>query len=306
MKKTSKLYLFFTSLFFLFSPFSLGLTYIYFDDAEEFLEINGLIINIVLILILGTVMGILIFKEKLNMPNKEEIKYLIFGLLSNVVMYFYVFQDPLNIEKFMTIYFAMILILLLYMLIIDYKKLNYELWIIAVFFFVVDFIHYEYIGSHNSDIFRNVDVNFIQRVFYSFVPLVALTLYISKIIKYKIIDTFAIIIFAIAILVSTIYLGIESDSKFILTLNLLIPFVIITDFILSIIYKRFNMYKIPFYIRMVTIILLIFIYYGEDYFIMSSYSGHGLYELIMITYVVIICNFIEFLIPKTHTQIKSD
>jgi len=311
MKQISKLYLFFTSLFFLFSPFSLGLVFIYFEDTNISYESAGMFINIVLVLILVTIIGALYYKEKIEMPKKEELKYLIFGLLSNVIMYFYVFQEYLNIEKFMTIYFTIIIVLLLFMLIIDHKKLNYELWILAVLFFIVDFIHFEYIFYNWNELLsdtlneaNHIAATFIQRVFFSIVPLAVLALFIVKIKLYKVIDTFAIIIIAIAVLTLSIYFGVDTEGKFLLTLNLIIPFVIVTDFIISKIYKRFNLYKIPFYIRMITIIILLYIYHGEDYFIMDSYSDHGLYELIMITYVVVICNLIEFLIPKQPIAIN--
>ncbi|MCK5761850.1 MAG: hypothetical protein KAH16_03005 [Candidatus Izimaplasma sp.] len=301
MKNTSKIYLFLTSLFFMFAPFSLGLVEIYFENSEIGDQYYGLMFNIALIIILPVTIGILLKNKKLQLPNRMEIKFLVFGLLSNIVIFFYTFQNALHIENFVTIYFTIILVLLLYMLMIDQKKINYELWILAVLFFIVDFIHYQYIGDH-SEYFvlaRQVEANFIQRVFYFTIPISTLTLFITKIKKYKIIDTFAYIFIAITILILLIFFkGINPEDKFILTLNLLIPFVIIIDFIVEIIYKRFNVYKLTFYIRMGTIIILIFIYNGINYFSMDSYSNHDFEEMVMIIYVVLVCNIIEFLVPK--------
>ncbi len=300
MKKVSKLYLFFTSLFFLFSPFSLGLVAIYFEDSNLEDEFSGLIMNVGLVIILGIVMGSMIAKEKLEKPNINEIKLLIFGALSNIVIYFYVFQNALNIDDFVTIYFAMILILFLYLIIIDHVNLNYELWIFAILFFTVDLIFFTYIGTQGDTYFHNdVPANFIQRLFFITVPLTTLILFISKIRKYDVIDTFTKIFIVITILVGLVFFeGIDVEDKFILTLNLIVPFIIIIDFILSIIYKRFDPYKLTFYLRMGTFILLIYIYDGISYFVMSSYSDHNLAELVMITYVVIVCNLIEYLIPN--------
>ena len=301
MKNTSKIYLFLTSLFFMFAPFSLGLVEIYFENSEIGDQYYGLMFNIALIIILPVTIGILLKNKKLQLPNRMEIKFLVFGLLSNIVIFFYTFQNALHIENFVTIYFTIILVLLLYMLMIDQKKINYELWILAVLFFIVDFIHYQYIGDH-SEYFvlaRQVEANFIQRVFYFTIPISTLTLFITKIKKYKIIDTFAYIFIAITILILLIFFkGINPEDKFILTLNLLIPFVIIIDFIVEIIYKRFNVYKLTFYIRMGTIIILIFIYNGINYFSMDSYSNHDFEEMVMIIYVVLVRNIIEFLVLK--------
>lgn len=301
MKNTSKMYLFLTSLFFMFAPFSLGLVEIYFEDSEIGDQYYGLMFNVALILILAVTIGILLKNKKLQLPNKMEIKVLVFGFLSNVVIFFYAFQNALHIEDFVTIYFTIILVLFLYMLMIDHKKINYELWIISILFFIVDFIHYQYIGDHSEFyvLARQVDANFIQRIFYFTVPITALTLFIIKIRKYKIIDTFAYIFIAITILTLVVFFeGVEPEDNFNLTLNLLIPFVIIIDFIVEIIYKRFNVYKITFYIRMGAIILLIYIYNGIKYFTMDSYSNHDFEEMVMIIYVVLVCNLIEFFVPK--------
>jgi len=305
MKNMSKLYLFFTSLFFLFSPFSLGLENIYIEAENISDWSGGMFFNIGLIIILLSVMGTLYYKKILDLPNKEEIKYLIFGFLSNIVIYFYVFQESLDIEKFMTIYFTIIIILLLYMLIMDYKKLNYELWILAVLFFIIDFVHYEYIYNDWNHLLNevqnqanNVDANFFIRLFYYLAPFTALSLFIIKIRSYKIIDAFAVIAIVIVVLLLSIYVGVDTESKFILTLMLLLPFVIIADFIISKIYKRFNLLKIPFYIRILIIISLLFIYQVESYFIMDSYSDHSLYELIFIIYAAAVCNLLEFLVPQ--------
>lgn len=302
MKKVSKIYLFLTSLFFLFSPFALGIEDIYFEDTSLVEHISGLIVNSALILIMGVTIAILIKNKKLKAPNLVEIKYLIFGFLSNVVIYFYAFQNSLNIEKFITIYFTMIIILLLYQIIIDRKTINYELWIFALLFFIVDFIHFEYIYVEDSNggyFPNNLEANFIQRVLFISVPVATLALYASKIRKYKVMDWFSYVFIALTVLITLVFFeSIDVEDKLILTFNLLIPFVILIDIILSIIYKRFRIYKLTFYVRMGTIIMLIYIYNGLDYFSMYSYSDHNLIELVMITYIAVICNLVEYLVPK--------
>jgi len=300
MKGKSKIYLFLTSLFFMFAPFSLGLTVIYFEDTLLIEWASGLIVNVSLWIILGIVIGILIKKKRILQPSKLELKLLLFGILSNVILYFYTFQNSLKIDHFITIYFSMILMLLLYQVIIDHKKFNYELWIIALLFFSIDIIHFNFVSSHNDLLETDyIDANFIQRLMYISIPLTTLALFITKIKKYKVMDYFTYTFIGIVILMPLVYFDrIETDNKFILTLNLLIPFVIVTDIIVSIIYKKFNVYKITFYIRMSTIAILIYIYEDTHYFVKSTYSNINLAELVFITYVIIICNLFEYLIPK--------
>ena len=310
MKNASKVYLFITSLFFMFSPFSLGIVEIYFEDSTLMEHVNGIIVNLGLLIVMIIILSILVKKGKLKIPIKPEIKLLIFGLLSNIVVYFYTFQNSLDIEKFITIYFTIFLILILYYFIIDRKKLNYELWILAILFLVVDFIHFEYIFIENPWIsYPNtiyIDSTFLHRLLFYSVPLATLTLFISKIRKYNVMDWFSYVFIGLTILISLVFVkGINVEDKLILTFNLLIPFVIVIDIIISIIYKTFKVYKLTFYIRMGTIIFLIYIYNEINYFVMVSYSDHNLIELIMITYIVIICNLIEFLVPKQNITNKK-
>lgn len=302
MKNASRIYLFITSLFFMFSPFSLGIVEIYFEDTTMKDHISGLIVNLVLVFILALFLGILMKNEKLKHPNKFEIKLLVFGLLSNIVIYFYAFQNSLNIEKFITIYFTIVLVLILYYFIIDRLKLNYELWILAILFLVIDFIHFEYIFiDYDGGTFfpHYIQANFGHRLLFYTVPIATLALFITKIKKYEVMDWFSYVFIGLTVLISLVFIqGIDIEDKLILTFNLIIPFVIIIDLIVSIIYKNFKVYKLIFYIRMVTIIFLIYIYNGVNYFVMNSYSDHNLIELVMITYVVIICNLIEYLVPR--------
>ena len=154
-------------------------------------------------------------------PTKPEIKLLIFGIMSNIVVYFYVFQNSLKIDYFITIYFTIILVLFLYMIIIDRKRLNYELWIFAILFFVVDLIHFQYISSHEEilpvDFIR---ADFLHRLFYYTIPLATLLLFVWKIIQYKVMDYFTYVFAGLAILIALVFFeNIDVSNKFILTLN---------------------------------------------------------------------------------------
>lgn len=300
MKPTSKLYLFFTSLMFLLAPLSLGLAAIYFEFNDNKMHIPGLLINIVLLIILLSIIALLIRNKKLVLPNLIDRKFLIFGLLSNVVMYFYVFQNSLSIERYITIYIIIVLILLLYNIIISRKTILYELWIFSVWFFVVDTIHYNFIYDWRYYV-ANINVNIFQHLLFLSIPIVTLVLFAKAMYKYKVIDVFTKISLVIVLLATVIFMdSIDMGSKYMLTLNLILPFVIITDFITMLIYKRFNILKVPFYLRLYTLMLLMIYYAEEGLFESVTYSNHDVFEMVSITYVALICNIIIFLIPKKN------
>lgn len=308
MKTSSKLYLFFTSLMFLFAPLALGLAFIYFTTgySSEKVHLQGLSLNIVFIAILTGIILLLIRRKKLKFPNLNEKKILLFGLLSNIVIFFYVFQQSLEIEKEMTIYLIIFIILLLYFFIIDKKTIIKELWILSIWFLVIDTIHYNYMYIGYGASQATIRANLFITLFYISIPLLGLGLYIYEIKKYKVIDIFSII--SIAIVSSTLLLFTdiaEMNSKFIMTINLILPFVIITDFVTMLIYKRFNALKVGFYIRLYTIMVLIFIYSENQYFSLSTYSRENLFEMVGIIYVAVVCNLIVYLIPRKSLDLET-
>lgn len=302
MGKVLKIYLFFTSLFFLLPSFSRGIAEIYFEPNFDDEAWIGLVINIVLIGIVALIIFALIKKDKIPALKIADFKYLGFGLVSNVIIFFYTYQRQLDIEQVMTIYLAVIFISIAYMFIIDKKKFNYEIWILALLYFAVDLIHFEYLRyTLNNNPYPYHMNAFFTRIFYYIIPLVTIILTVIKIRTYKVIDTFTIIFITITTLMILVnFEAFESESKFILTLLLVAPFVIIIDFIVSAIYKKFTLYKVAFYLRVGTIFLTILMYSETDYFTQQTaqFMHHDFYEMIMFIYIVIIANLIEYLIPK--------
>jgi hypothetical protein len=283
---------------FLFAPLSIGLAAIYFELDNDDIHLPGLLVNVILLLILVGIMAGLIAKKKLLLPSLLEKKFLLFGLLSNIVIYFYVYQNSLNIEELINVYIVTILILLLYFTIISKKPIIYELWIFGIWFFILDTIHYQFIYTNNYDA-AGIDVNFFQHILYLTIPLLTLGLFVYNMYKYKVMDAFTKIAVAIVLMMSIIFLNsIGMENKFILTLNLVLPFVILADFITMLIYKRFNILKLPFYMRL-TVLMVLMIYYAEEgLFQLVTYSHEGLYEMVAIIYVALISTLIVYLTPR--------
>lgn len=306
MKASSRLYLFFTSLLFLFPPLALGLASIYFAVSYDTVHFPGLMINIGLIVILGLIMFLLIERRQLKFPSFNDRKFLLFGILSNIVIFFYTFQQSLDIERLMTIYLIMIVILFLYFIIINKKPIIKELWILSIWFLLVDTLHYRYwyVGEYGQ-MWDYTSATPLLVIFYSTIPLLGLGLYVYEIKKYKIIDIFSIISIGLVSLTLLLFGDVVvMNSEFIMTINLIIPFVIITDFVTMLIYKRFNPLKVAFYIRLYTIMVFIFIYSEQQYFSSSTFSSKELYEMVGIIYAAIVCNLIVYLIPKK--EVKGD
>lgn len=302
----SKLYLFFTSLMFLFAPLSAGISFIYFDGYEDFTHFQGLVINLVFIAIMALAIYILKERKVLALPNIKESKHLLFGLLSNILIYFYVFQYSLEIQRLMSIYLVVFLILILYFFIIDKKTIIKELWILNIWLLFMDTLHYQsfYNNVPASYMLGDVGSFFVVLLYFS-IPLVGLGLYIYNMIGYKVIDTFTLIAIGIVSISTLSFFDvILEDYRFIATLYLILPFVILSDLITMLIYKRFNPLKIAFYIRLYAIFGFILFYAQSGYFKngVAGFAHETLFEMIGIIYVAIIANLIVFLFKKNNVM----
>ncbi len=172
-----KLYFLFSSLLMLMSPFSYGVTYIFFGYGYENLEIIGLIINSALILISTIIVLLLVYYSKINKPNKENSLFLLFGLLSNFIIYLFVFQYNLKVDEYVDIYSSTIAILVLNLILVNRKKINVELLLISIVLFSfyrfhMTFVHFNY---PNEPTINGVSV--LLRLLYSVIPFVIVVIY---------------------------------------------------------------------------------------------------------------------------------
>jgi len=136
----SKLYQILGYLEFIFVPFIAGLVIVFRDMNANDVEIYTLVINLVVTLVLSIILSLASGKG-LPALTKLDLKYLLFGFLGNIIIYFYTFQNALEIEKFVTIYIVILLILVCKYLIFDRTFRHKELWISMLVFFIVDIIN---------------------------------------------------------------------------------------------------------------------------------------------------------------------
>ena len=121
MKKQSRLYYILSYVFFILPPFIWGLVELYREQNYDTVHITSLIINILVYVVLVVVIALLVYKKKMHIPTQEERKYLLFGFIGNIVIYFYTFQNLMNIDNIVTIYLVLMIILVVYYFLIQKK-----------------------------------------------------------------------------------------------------------------------------------------------------------------------------------------
>ncbi|MCF7925607.1 MAG: hypothetical protein K9L26_03640 [Candidatus Izimaplasma sp.] len=261
MKKVSKMYYILTYMFFLYPPFIWGLVSIYNNSSELKDHILTLIINIILIICLIGGVAFAIIKETLHFPKKIEQKHLIFGLLSNIVVYFYTFQNALNISNLVTVYLLLMIVLMMYSLLISKQIKPLELWILLPLFIIIDYIHLAITGCGWTDyscssVSQSGTV--VAIILYYLIILSIYFYYTKQIIMYNLFKPFKIIHIGIGTVIVFLFQMINdlgtTAEKLLMTLLIALVFIMVVDFIVSIVNKTYTHKMTLFYIRTLTLI----------------------------------------------------
>jgi len=259
VKKVSKIYYVLTYLFFIYPPFIAGLVLIYREGSQN-MHIYGLIGNVVVLLLLLVTIAVLISMKKLHMPTEREIRYLIFGLIGNIVMFLYTFQNIMHISHIITIYLVLLVVLSVHYFLISKKLQPLELWIFLPIYLVFDTLYFgikgcTYTSSYNC--YESSPFDSFLFVLFTII-LVFMFLYILyKLLSYRQHTILKYINYLIVLVLSIFALGsFNAEIKIILTFAISLPFFIILDFIVSIINKSYTHKTILFYIRTSMVIFI--------------------------------------------------
>ncbi len=305
MKKRNNIYFILTYLFFIYPPFIWGLVMIYRERNFDMVHITSLYINLILLGVIALICGLLVYLKKIHVPSELEIKYLLFGLIGNIVVYFYTFQNLMHIEDIVTIYLILLVVLLVHYFLISRTLKVIELWLLLPLFIVIDYIHLIYTGCGWSEGYEcyqgSTDV--FQYILYTILILASLAYYSYRVYLLKLVDYFKYINIALVAVMAVLIQDIELfDERIVATVGIMLAFFTIVDFVVSIVNKRYTHRILFFYIRMYTI-LTIFSVMGA----MEFFQGNASYEILMImvsiTYVSLFTNIFRSLLKVDKEKI---
>lgn len=297
MKSNNKLYYTFTYIFFILPPFIWGLVEIYRGiGAVLDAHVQSLIINIIVYILIALICGLLIYKKKLHIPTVTERKYLLFGFIGNIIVYFYTFQNMMNIENLVTVYLSLLLILVVHYLLISRTFRVKELWLFMIAFLVIDLLHLAISGCGFNDYWRcdpNAGSYPFLYVLYTLMIILSVGFYGYKIYKQNQWDFFkianAILIVLASFLIQEFF---DIAEEFLLTIGILLPFLTIVDFIVKIVNKRYSHRMVVFYIRTYTIWLMFALMFEEDFF--YGKAGYNILAImVVITYISLVINLFK-------------
>jgi len=273
-------------MFFIYPPFIWGLVLIYNESAYDSSHIITLYINLILLVVIALICYLLIIKNKLHIPSKTEMKYLLFGFTGNVVMYFYTFQNLMKIDNVVTVYLALLIVLSVYYLLLSKKLQPFELWLLLPIFLVYDFLYVIMTGCGFASYDCVASTSFDTLLIVLYVPVITIIVlyYAYRVISYKMFDFFKIMNIILVTILSIAAAEFDMDEKFILTLGILYPFFLIVDFIVKIVNKTYHHKLLLFYVR-TFMIFNVFTILGASGFMSGTLHIEALIIMVAVTYV---------------------
>ena len=111
------------------------------NDLVYTIESMTLLINLIFLVLLLIFICVLILVHKLKIPTEKDRSEIIFGIIGNIVVYFYIFQNQFNISNVVTVYLVVLLVMVLHWVLISHQFNFNELWVLLVIFIIVDFLN---------------------------------------------------------------------------------------------------------------------------------------------------------------------
>jgi ribosomal protein S18 acetylase RimI-like enzyme len=276
MKALRQVYYIFSYVLFILPPFILGFVALYVENQDARYHVITLFVNLFILLGLGLAATIWMKFGNLHVPSKLELKYLLFGLVGNIVVYFYTFQGDMNLDNIVTIYLILLIVLAVRYYLITKKIEVWELWILLPIFLFIDTMHLLITGcgimnndgSLVNDFCRpNPADKWILYILYTMVLISTIGYYAYKIYQYKRYTFFGITHMALILFIA-VYAQefVTINEKLMGTVSIIAGFLVILDFIVSFVNKSYTHRQLLFYLRTGTFLVLSMLLIEERFF----------------------------------------
>ncbi|MGD9910533.1 MAG: cupin domain-containing protein [Candidatus Izemoplasmatales bacterium] len=299
-----KLYQMIGYMLFILVPFFAGLVIVFRDMNSSHVEVYTVVIDVAVLWVFSMILA---FGNGKWLPavSRLDLKYLLFGLIGNMIIYFYTFQNALEIRQFVTIYLVILLILFSKYLLFDRIFKHKELWVSMIVFFVVDFINLLFhCGFYEGSCVLNRTSEIILFMINLLMFIYLFGSFIYQIYKYKHFTVLKIIHFTLFIILVQFFLRLPNgdlSNKFYLTVMILVPFLIVCDYIYHFVTKQYYRELTFFYIRTLTLLFIAF-FLGEQDFFSVDPDGTVLSMMVVATYVI----FFIHLFPERKEEVTKE
>jgi hypothetical protein len=301
MTQTKKVYIILSYILFILPPFIGGLVLIYADFSSSSYHITSLIINIITILVIGLLLFGLVRMKKLHKPSFLESKTILFGLIGNLMLYLYTFQQKLQLENIVTVYIVLFIIIAVHRLLLGKSLKPLELWITLPIYMIYDYTYTLLRGCGFSSHYTctaNLSYDGFLTFFMVLVLIFMALLYVYKTILYRLYDMFKIANVILISLLSIYFLfDLNWDVKILLTLAIITPFLFVIDLIIRLVTKTYRVTHFLFYVRTTSIFILTTAINGTS-FLYGNLDAEIMIVMVIFTYISLGINLLLFITKK--------
>ena len=309
MKKNNLVYYIMTYVMYLYPPFIYGMIMINFEDGltDKAIWIWGLIVNVIFMIVTTLVLYILAIKKKIPKIKKDEKNHFIFGYIGNLCVYLYVYQYLMNIERLVSIFSLVLILVLVYKYLISNEITFKEIFIFSIVFSVIDYVII--ISSGNTLFSEASSFSDLESVIFQLLFIGAL-LFSIGLYGYKVyknhqwtILRYVMIGFLVLFLIIIYSRGDRQLEELMMTILILAIFSWLIDIILRLIRKEFKVYDLVYYARIIMLtVILLFIKEWELY-LLPRFRLNYMFLLIAIFYVTSFSDIGMHIAPKKVKEI---
>ncbi len=305
--KNNLIYYIMTYVMFLYPPLIFFLVMINFDNMSDTGQwVTGIIADFAFVLITTGVMAWLAISKRIPKIEKDELNHFIFGYIGNVVVFLYVYQNMIGIERFYSVFSLVLVLVLVYKYLISGRITFKEIFMFSIVFSVLDYLIIIITGNTllaDNVSFTNAESTIFQ-ILFILVLLYSIGFYILKLYRnHKWTDLRFAYIGFLAVFVISYYVNSDSVQWF-GTFMVLAFFSLIIDIILRLIHKEFKTIDLVFYARTILLAVVLMFVKDMEIYKLSAFSIGEMGLLIGIFYVTALSDILMNTSSKKQTEIE--
>lgn len=133
---------------FLFPPLIYFLLMINVSDiTDSEMWLYGILINVVVVSLTTLIMILLAKKKKIPKMEYDERQHFLFGYIGNLVVFLYTYQYAMNIEKWVSVFSLVLLLVFAYKFLISGNVLYREIMMFAIVYSILDYMIIIFTGN---------------------------------------------------------------------------------------------------------------------------------------------------------------
>lgn len=290
---------------FLFPPLIYFLLMINVNDiTDSEMWLYGMLINVIVVFLTTLIMVLLAKKKKIPKMEYDERQHFLFGYIGNIVVFLYTYQYAMNIEKWVSVFSLVLLLVFAYKFLISGNVLYREIMMFAIVYSILDYMIIVFTGNTlfgPAYQFTSFESAFFQ-VLFILILVASFVFYLYKLVTLPRWSLWRyIFVTLLAFDVIIMYVD-DSKEKVLATIMILALFSWIIDIITRIIHKEFKLMDWSMYARIIMVTVMLIWFRETKLYNLPQFRVEEMGMLIAIFYVSSLSDILTHIAPKSSLE----